>query len=83
MIKAVVTVMPKSSILDPQGEAVNKAIQGMGMSCVKSARVGKTIRLDIEGSDLEKTRTKLEDVAKNLLSNPVVEDYLIEIALAD
>lgn len=78
-MKAIVTVTPKKSILDPQGDAVRKAIHHLGMECVGSVRVGKHIELEISGSDIAKTREKLEEVAKNLLSNPVIEDYKIEI----
>lgn len=78
-MKAIVTVTPKKSILDPQGDAVRKAIHHLGMECVESVRVGKHIELEISGSDIGKTREKLEEVAKNLLSNPVIEDYKIEI----
>lgn len=79
MMRAVVTVMPKKSVLDPQGEAVCKAIHSLGMGCVEGVRIGKHIELEISGSDLEKTRAKLEEVARDLLSNPVIEDCKIEL----
>jgi phosphoribosylformylglycinamidine synthase PurS subunit len=78
-MKAIVTVTPKKSILDPQGDAVRKAIHQLGMECVESVRVGKHIELDISGTNLEKTREKLDQVAKELLSNPVIEDYKIDL----
>ncbi|MGF1678952.1 MAG: phosphoribosylformylglycinamidine synthase subunit PurS [Candidatus Methylacidiphilales bacterium] len=78
-MKAVVTVTPKTSVLDPQGEAVRKAIHNLGMECVSAVRIGKHIELEIEGNDLEKTRSKLENIARDLLSNPVIEDYRIEL----
>lgn len=83
MIKATVHVTLKPSVLDPQGEAIKKAMHGLGMECVESARIGKFIELDIDGSDLEKTRTKLEELSRDLLSNPVVENYSIDLKLAD
>ncbi|MEM9400544.1 MAG: phosphoribosylformylglycinamidine synthase subunit PurS [Verrucomicrobiota bacterium] len=83
MIKAKVTVMPKASVLDPQGEAVRKAIHGLGMECVSSARIGKSIELEIQGTDLSKTRQQLEEISYNLLSNPVIEDYKIELGLVE
>ncbi|MDZ4787481.1 MAG: phosphoribosylformylglycinamidine synthase subunit PurS [Blastochloris sp.] len=78
-MKATVIVTPKKSVLDPQGEAVRKAIHGLGMDCVESVRIGRIIELEISGSDLVKTKAKLEEVAKDLLSNPVIEDYQIEL----
>lgn len=78
-MKATVIVTPKKSVLDPQGEAVRKAIHGLGMDCVENVRIGRIIELDISGSDPAKTKTKLEEVAKDLLSNPVIEDFSIEL----
>jgi phosphoribosylformylglycinamidine synthase subunit PurS len=78
-MKAIVTVTPKPSLLDPQGDAVRKAVHHHGMECVASVRVGKHIELEITGSDLEKTRARLDEIARDLLSNPVIEDYKIEI----
>ncbi len=78
-MKATVIVTPKKSVLDPQGEAVRKAIHGLGMECVESVRIGRIIELEISGSDLAKTKIRLEEVAKDLLSNPVIEDFTIEL----
>lgn len=72
---AKIFVTPKKSVLDPQGEAVRKAIHTLGMECVESARIGKYIELQISGSDTAKTKAKLETICQDLLSNPVIEDY--------
>jgi len=74
-----IIVTPKKSVLDPQGEAVRRAIHTLGMDCVTSTRVGKYIELEISGSNLPATRAKLEEISRDLLSNPVVEDYHIEL----
>jgi phosphoribosylformylglycinamidine synthase len=71
-MKAHVIVMPKQSVLDPQGVAVCQAIQHHGVSGVKNARVGKFIELDLEGAESEET---LHALCRDLLSNPVIEDY--------
>lgn len=78
-MKAIVTVTPKKTVLDPQGEAVQNAIHGLGMDCVTSTRIGKIIELEISGNDAEKTRQKLEEISHDLLSNPVIEDYEIQL----
>ena len=78
-MKATIIVTPKKSVLDPQGEAVRHAIHGLGMECVESVRIGKYIELEISGTDVEKTRAKLEGICKDLLSNPVVEDYTLNL----
>ncbi len=74
-----IIVTPKKSVLDPQGEAVRRAIHTLGMDCVTSTRVGKYIELEISGNDVAATRTKLEEISRDLLSNPVVEDYHLEL----
>lgn len=78
-MKARILVTPKRTVLDPQGEAVKKAIHHDGMECVTEARVGKVIELEISGNNLELTREKLEFLCKDLLSNPVMEDYTLEL----
>lgn len=71
-MKAKVIVMPKQSILDPQGVAVREAVQHHGMPAVKSARVGKMIELELDGAFSE---DQLHEICRDLLSNPVIEDY--------
>ena len=70
-MKAKVIVMPKLSILDPQGVAVGDAMRHHGLPGVKSVRVGKMIEVEIEGAD-EKA---MHEICRDLLSNPVIEDY--------
>jgi len=72
-------VTPKETVLDPQGKAVAAAIRHQGMDCVDQARVGKYIELEISGGNMELTRQKLEGICKDLLSNPVIEDYRLEL----
>ncbi len=78
-MKARVTIMPKKTVLDPQGKTVAQAIRHLGMECVLEARVGKFIELEIEGTHVETVRQKLEGICRDLLSNPVIEDYKLEI----
>ena len=78
-MKAVVTVTLKPSILDPQGEAVAQALKNMGVSGVKSVRIGKHIELELEGGAEKVVRAKLEQIAKELLSNPVMENFHLDL----
>ena len=77
-MKAIVTVTPKKSVLDPQGVAVRDAIVQHGFPQVASVRIGKfmEIELDEVGPDAE---ARLHAVCKDLLSNPVIEDYTLQI----
>ncbi len=79
MIRAQVIVRPRASIFDPQGDAVGRAIQHLGVSKLKQAHVGKFIELELEGDDVEAVRGQLETICKDLLSNPVIEDYTLTI----
>ncbi|MCC6355801.1 MAG: phosphoribosylformylglycinamidine synthase subunit PurS [Verrucomicrobiae bacterium] len=74
-MKALIAVMPKRTVLDPQGEAVKEAIHHLGFEAVKDARVGKFIELKVEGMGEAEARRRLEVICHELLSNPVIEEY--------
>jgi phosphoribosylformylglycinamidine synthase PurS subunit len=76
-VKVNVIVKPKEAVLDPQGNAVRDAMRHLGMPEVRSVRIGKYMEIDVEGSkaDLEK---RLHALCRDLLSNPVIEDYELE-----
>jgi phosphoribosylformylglycinamidine synthase len=73
-MNAKVVVMPKAAVLDPQGNAVRDAMRHLGMPEVRSVRIGKYMEIEIEGrnGDLE---SRLHQLCRDLLSNPVIEDY--------
>jgi phosphoribosylformylglycinamidine synthase len=75
-MKAVVTVMPKLSVLDPQGAAVAQAMGHHGLSGIGRVRVGKVIEIELETTPDEST---LHTLCRDLLSNPVIEDYQVEL----
>jgi phosphoribosylformylglycinamidine synthase len=79
MIRAQVIVRPRKSIFDPQGDAVCRAIQQLGVDALKQAHVGKCIELELEGEDVEAARAQLEPICQDLLSNPVIEDYVLTL----
>jgi phosphoribosylformylglycinamidine synthase PurS subunit len=72
--------MPKKNVLDPQGVAVGHALESLGLKGLKATRVGKVIELEVEASDSPQLRAQLEKLCRDLLSNPVIEDYQYEIA---
>ena len=73
-MKAKVIVMPKATVLDPQGNAVRDAMRHLGMPEVQSVRIGKYMEIDIEGQNGE-LESRLHRLCRDLLSNPVIEDY--------
>jgi phosphoribosylformylglycinamidine synthase PurS subunit len=74
LMKVHVVVMPKQSVLDPQGVAVRNALKDLGLDSVQTVRVGKLLELEFE---VPPDEAKLEQVCRDLLSNPVIEDYTI------
>jgi phosphoribosylformylglycinamidine synthase PurS subunit len=79
-VKIKVFVTPKKNVLDPQGVAVGHALESLGLKGLKATRVGKVIELEVEASDSPQLRAQLEKLCRDLLSNPVIEDYQYEIA---
>jgi phosphoribosylformylglycinamidine synthase subunit PurS len=75
LMKVHVIVMPKQSVLDPQGVAVRNALKDVGLETVESVRVGKFLELEFKTPPAE---MKLEEICHDLLSNPVIEDYRIQ-----
>ena len=78
-MKAKVIVMPKAAVLDPQGNAVRDAMRHLWMPEVRSVRIGKYMEIDIHGQS-DDIETRLHDLCRDLLSNPVIEDYELQKA---
>jgi phosphoribosylformylglycinamidine synthase PurS subunit len=81
--RVIVDVMLKPEILDPQGRAVQGALGRLGLSGVTDVRQGKQFVIDIDGELDEDRRAKLEELAGELLSNPVIEDYRMSVVNDD
>ena len=69
---------PKQGILDPQGDAVETALEHLGFS-VSTARVGKVVDLEIDATDPAEARAQVEKMCEQLLANPLMESYEVEI----
>ncbi len=77
-MKATVLVRPKGGILDPQGQAVERSLRQLGFE-VGEARVGRVIDLEVDAPSAEEARAELERMCENLLANPLIESYEIEL----
>ena len=77
-MKATVLVRPKPGILDPQGEAVQGSLKQLGFAD-EQARVGRVVDLELENGDREQARSELERMCEQLLANPLIESYEIEV----
>jgi phosphoribosylformylglycinamidine synthase PurS subunit len=78
--RVVVAVMPKPEILDPQGKAVHGALPRLGFDGVTDVRQGKRFELEIEGELTEAKLAEIKEIAEKLLSNPVIEDFSVEVS---
>ncbi len=79
-MKAIVTVMLKPGVLDPQGKAIGHALQTLGFAGVGEVRAGKVIELELSEGDPARARASAEDMARKLLANTVIEGFHVEIA---
>ncbi len=77
---AQVNVMLKPGIADPQGRTIERALPVLGYEGVGGVRVGKRIELRVDASDESDARAKLDAMCKQLLSNPVIESYEVELS---
>ena len=76
-MKFSVTVTLKKDVLDPQGKVILQTLQNMGMKSVKNLRQGKFIEIEIDESDEDQAKAKVEEMCKKLLVNSIIEDFKI------
>ncbi|HEY4347009.1 MAG TPA: phosphoribosylformylglycinamidine synthase subunit PurS [Gaiellaceae bacterium] len=77
-MKATVLVRPKVGILDPQGQAVENSLRHLGFD-VKDARVGRLVELEVKTNNAGEARAQIERMCEQLLANPLIESYEIEL----
>jgi phosphoribosylformylglycinamidine synthase PurS subunit len=78
-MKARIIITPKKAVLDPQGKTVQSALEHMGYSGVSAVHVGKYLEIELTGGDAADARQRLDEACRRFLSNPVIEDYRLEI----
>ncbi len=71
--------MPKLTVLDPQGQTIQRALSSLGFSKVQDVRQGKFFVLALDGLSREDAKTQVERIAKDVLTNPIIEDFRFEI----
>ena len=79
MIKARVTVTLKNGVLDPQGKAIEHALEGLGFGGVGAVRQGKVFDIVLESTDKTKAEADLKAMCEQLLANTVIEDYSVDV----
>ena len=79
-MKAKIIITPKKAVVDPQGKTVQSALAHMGYTGVAAVHVGKYIEVDLApGTDAAAARKALDEACHKFLSNPIIEDYKLEI----
>jgi phosphoribosylformylglycinamidine synthase PurS subunit len=79
-MKAKIIITPKKAVVDPQGKTVQSALEHMGYAGVVGVHVGKYIEVDLApGADAAAARQALDDACHKFLSNPIIEDYQLEL----
>lgn len=79
-MKAKVYVTLKSSVLDPQGKAIHHSVQTLGFDRIADIRQGKYFEIMLDGAFTEDdARRSVEQIARDVLANPVIEEYRVEI----
>jgi phosphoribosylformylglycinamidine synthase PurS subunit len=79
LIKARITVTLKNGVLDPQGKAIEHALEGLGFAGIGSVRQGKVFDIEVDGSDRAKAEADLKAMCDKLLANTVIENYSVAI----
>ena len=74
-----VRVMPRTGLLDPQGQAVEHALSALGFAEAGAVRVGRAIELDVDASSRDEAEARARLMCDKLLANPVTEDYLLAV----
>jgi phosphoribosylformylglycinamidine synthase len=78
LVRIRVLVRLKSGIMDVQGTAVQRALDGLGFSDLRGLRIGKVLEMEIAAPTAERAAGRAEEMCRRLLANPVLEDYAIE-----
>ncbi len=78
-MKAKIIITPKKAVLDPQGKTVQNALAHMGYTEIGAVHVGKYLEIELTGSDKETARRQIDEACHRFLSNPVIEDYRVEL----
>ena len=79
-MKAIVRVMPKPGVFDPEGKAIGRALAHLGFTNLGEVRAGKIVEVELAASDPEAARRTAEAMAEQLLANTVIESFSVDIA---
>jgi len=78
-MKVTVEITRRPEIADPQGTTIQRALHDLGHDEVMSVRVDRVIHLEVDGEDPERVQSRVEDMCRQVLANPVLEDFTVEV----
>ncbi len=78
-MKAKIIVRLKQTVHDPQGEAIWQTLEHMGYNSIEGVRQGKVFDIEIENANKSDTNKLLEEIARRVFANPIIEEYVIEL----
>lgn len=78
-MKVTVTIDRRPEIADPEGTTVKRALHDLGFTEARSVRMDRVIHMDVEGDDPAVVRTRVQEMCRQLLANPVLEDFEVEV----
>ncbi|CAN5665400.1 MAG: phosphoribosylformylglycinamidine synthase subunit PurS [Acidimicrobiia bacterium] len=78
-MKVTVAITRRPEIADPQGTTVRRALHDLGFAEVDTVRFDRLLTLEVDGSDSETIRQRVEEMCERLLANPVLEDFVVEV----
>jgi phosphoribosylformylglycinamidine synthase PurS subunit len=78
-MKAKIIITPKQAVVDPQGKTVQSALEHLGYTGIGAVHVGKYLEIELNNGDPETARQQLSEACRKFLSNPIIEDYHLEI----
>jgi phosphoribosylformylglycinamidine synthase len=79
-MRVTVEITRRPEIADPQGTTIQRALNDLGHNEVMSVRVDRVIHLEVDGEDQEDVRARVEEMCRQVLANPVLEDFVVEVA---
>ena len=78
-MRVTVTIDRRPEIADPEGTTVERALHDLGFVEAKSVRMDRVIHMEVEGDDAAQVKARVEDMCRQLLANPVLEDFSVEV----
>jgi phosphoribosylformylglycinamidine synthase PurS subunit len=79
-MKVTITIDRRPEIADPEGTTVKRALHDLGFTETRTVRMDRVIHMDVQGDDAEEVKARVEEMCRQLLANPVLEDFAVEVS---